>query len=241
MVGLAYVVSTLGAGLADYLTRFELSRTTNLLISSGVGLLTALSLGAIDLAKQGKQGNASAPSPYPSRPPRRRGGAGLVLGVVLVLVLCAGGGYALTTGVAWTADKLSDIATPPWLNKTRDPGTQRLAAPVSESSGPLTVEVQSVAVNDQVTMVKIHATNTGPDALTLPDFGGVQLTIPGDTLQPDPAAGDWPRTVPAGGEATGTIVFDGVLPDGPAEITLAFTQIFGSFELTHIAVTIPVD
>ena len=248
LVGLAYVVSTLGAGLTDYLTRFELSKTTNLLISTGVGLLAAVTLGAIDLAKQGKEEKrpqaSSIPGTYHSRPPRspKAGGAGLLVGAVALLALCAGGGYAITTGVQWAADKLSDIATPPWLQKTKDPGVERLARQVSTASGPLTITVLSVRVNDEVTMVRINARNTGPDALTIPTFGNAQLTIPGATLQPDPAAGDWPDDVPAGGEATGTIVFDGVLAAGQAEIKLSFSHIFGGLKAPrNIAVTIPVN
>ena len=78
LVALAYGVTTLGAGVADYLTRFDLSKTTNLLLSSGVGLFSALALGAIDLAKQGKEEQRpqlthvpaypGAPGPYGSLP-----------------------------------------------------------------------------------------------------------------------------------------------------------------------------
>jgi hypothetical protein len=292
LIGLAYVVATLGAGLADYLTRFDLGMRTNLLISSGIGLMTAMSLGAIDLAKQGraKEGraeqdraekrpqDASTPGPYPgpsgrypsppgpyASPPgrypgpsgsypgsaphpgsasrsRTGGGIGLVVGAVVLLGLCAGGGYALTNGVQWASDTLSRVATPPWLNKTKDPGVERLAGQASKTSGPLTVTVSSVRVNDEATIVKINARNTGPDALTLPTFGNAQLTIPGATLQPDPAAGDWPNTVPSEGEATGTIVFDGVLAAGPAKITLSFSTIYGSLNAPrNIAVTFSVN
>src|SRR5258706_14894930 len=68
LVGLAYGVATVGAGLTDYLTQFELSTTTNLAISGGVGLLTALCLGGIDLAKTTSALVQPAPA-YPDYPP----------------------------------------------------------------------------------------------------------------------------------------------------------------------------
>jgi hypothetical protein len=155
--------------------------------------------------------------------------------------VCAGGGFALTTGVQWAADRLSEVATPPWLNKTKDPGIERLAEQTSSTEGPLTVTVLSVRVNDEVTMVKITATNTGSDSLTLPESGFVQLTTSDTTLQSDFAAGNWAETVPGGGgKTTGTIVFDGRPPAGSDQVTLTFTQIFGSLGgPDSIAVTIP--
>ncbi len=261
LVGLAYVVTTLAAGLTTYLTKYELSTTTNLFVSGGVGMATAMTLGAIDLAKQKPApAAASAPPigaptpyagpygpppqapyggvPYGSAPPygrtapvaRRRSRAGLVVGALILLVLCAGGGYGLTQGVGWAADKLSDIAQPPWKQKTRDPGVQRLAAPASQTEGPLTVTVTGVRVNDEVTMVDLTAKNTGQDALNLPVFGYCQLTIPGKTLQPDPAASNWEGTVPAGDELNGTIVFDGPLEAGRINVTIHFTKVFGSLD-----------
>jgi hypothetical protein len=257
LVGLAYGVATLGAGLTDYLTRFELSTTTNLAISGGVGLLTALCLGAIDLAKPApaQAGPAAPPyaasasagqtypgraypgqpypgQPYPGRPagpppgrPRSKAGAGLVFAAVVLLAVCAGGGYALTTGVHWAADRLSAIATPPWLNKTRDPGVDRLATRATAQNGPLTLTVLSVRVNDQVTMVDATATNTDNEAISMPVFQNAQLTLPGATLSADPNATKWPD-VPPNGEATGTLVFDGVLPAGATEVTLSFSRIY---------------
>ncbi|GAA1617856.1 hypothetical protein [Catellatospora bangladeshensis] len=284
-VGLAYVVATLGTGLTDYLTAAEVSRSKALLISGGVGLLVALLLGAIDLAKSnaGKSATPAAVGAYPATPggggtpghggpapvgyggtpapggvhggypagaaaarpasgatPPRRGGAGLVLTAVLLLGLCAGGGYLATTAMQAAVQQLNEFATPPWIKKGQETGQERLAEEVSETGGPLTITVLSVEVTSQATKVKIRGVNSGGDALTLPVFGRAQLTAPGRTLQPDPAAGDWPQTVPADGEATGTIVFDGVLGPEVTEVRLSFSVIHGSFDAPpNIAVTIP--
>jgi hypothetical protein len=265
LVGLAYGVATLGAGLTDYLTRYDLSANTNLAISGGVGLLTALLLGAIDLAKPATPAAPAAPAPavgvaqaYPSStypapapsypggpypplahpgyappPPRKsRGGVGLVLVGVLLLALCGGAGYGLTNGVTWAAGKLSDIATPPWLQKTRDPGVERLASKTTTENGTLSVTVRSVRVNDQVTMVELGMTNRGDTALTLPLLENAQLSMPGKTFKPDTGASDptWSGNLPPGEETIGTIVFDGVLPQGRGDVSLSFSHIYGSLD-----------
>ncbi|MEU8007032.1 hypothetical protein AB0B66_38215 [Catellatospora sp. NPDC049111] len=307
LVGLAYLVATLGTGLTDYLTAAEVSKAKALAISGGVGLVVALLLGLIDLAKSGNSRNAAtkpvgagpgapggyavppgqaggypaggrgsaylagqgvpggstaypgghaAPysaggsAPYPgghgsARPtgaPPRRGGVGLVLTAILLLGLCAGGGYLATTAVQAGVQKLSEFATPPWINKRNETGQERLASEVSETGGPLTITVLSVEVTSQATKVKIRGENTGGDALTLPTFGRAQLTAAGETLLPDPGASTWPETVPAGGEATGVIVFDGVLGPGVDSVRLSFSVIHGSFDAPpNIAVDIPVQ
>jgi hypothetical protein len=260
LVGLAYVVATLGAGLASYLTTLELSNTANLLVSSGVGLVTAMALGAIDLAKGKEEPAAPLPSPgpyrgypppgpYPSQglprgpAPRRRSRVGIAVTAVLLLVLCVGGGFGLTSGVTWAVDKVSDLVTPPWLNKTKDPGVERLAAEVSNTAGPLTLTVQSVHVNDKVTMVDVKAVNTGTDNLKLPTFGYALLTTADATFQADPHAGVSDITaLPGGTPGFGKVVFDGVLKPGAAEVTLTFSQIFGSVRGPQsISVKIPIS
>ncbi|MEU7823929.1 hypothetical protein [Catellatospora sp. NPDC049133] len=294
LVGLAYLVATLGTGLTDYLTAAEVSKAKALAVSGGVGLVVALLLGLIDLAKSGNSRNAAAepagagpgavspPSGYavppgqsggyppgglgaaypagqgvpggstaypgghgsarPTGAPPRRGGVGLVLTAILLLGLCAGGGYLATTAVQAGVQKLSEFATPPWINKRNETGQERLASEVSETGGPLTITVLSVEVTSQATKVKIRGENTGGDALTLPTFGRAQLTAAGETLLPDPGASTWPETVPAGGEATGVIVFDGVLGPDVDSVRLSFSVIHGSFDAPpNIAVDIPIQ
>ena len=145
---------------------------------------------------------------------------------VVLLAVCAGGGYALTTGVQWAAGRLSDIATPSWLRRTQDPGVERLATQATGQNGSLTLTVLSVRVNNEVTMVKATAANSDTNAVTMPVFENAQLNLPGTTLSADPAATDWPDTIPPEGEATGTLVFDGVLPADATEVTLSFSRIY---------------
>ena len=75
--------------------------------------------------------------------------------------------------------------------RTREPSAW--AGRRRSTEGVLTVSVSSVRVNDQVTMITVHATNTGDEALNMPLYGNTQLTVPGaTTLQPDPFTGSWP-------------------------------------------------
>jgi hypothetical protein len=258
------VVATLGAGLASYLTTLKLSNTTNLLVSSGVGLVTAMTLGAIDLAKGKEEPAAPAPprgpsqgypppGPYPGYPPqglprgpaprRRRSRVGVAITAIVLLALCAGGGYGLTSGVTWAVDKVSDLVTPSWLNKTKDPGVERLAAEASNTAGPLTLTVRSVRVNDKVTMVDVKAVNTGTDTtLRLPTFGYATLTTADATFKADGNSGASSiEALPGGTPGFGLVVFDGVLKPGAAEVTLTFSQIFGSLRgPQNISVKIPI-
>jgi hypothetical protein len=162
---------------------------------------------------------------------------------VLLVVLCAGGGYGLTSGVTWAVDKVSDLVTPPWLNKTKDPGVERLAAEVSNTAGPLTLTVTSVHVNDKVTMVDVKAVNTGTDTLRMPTFGYATLTTADATFKADGNSGASSiEALPAGTPGFGKVVFDGVLKPGAAEVTLTFSQIFGSLRgPQNISVKIPIS
>jgi hypothetical protein len=76
----------------------------------------------------------------------------------------------------------------------------------------------------------------------LPIFKTCQLNIPGKTLEADPAASSWAGNVAADNEITGLIILDGVLSAGPGELTLTFTQIYGSLDSPRsIAVHFSVD
>jgi len=125
----------------------------------------------------------------------------------------------------------------------QDPGHERITKAASHTEGALTVTVSSVRTNGQATIVTITAKNTGKDSLNLPVYSNALLGVPGaDTLNADPAAGTFGGTVQARGQATGTIVFDGVLGAGVTHITLSFAHIFGSLSgPDNIAVNIPIS
>jgi hypothetical protein len=254
-----YFVTTLGTLLTTYLTKLHISTLVGSILATTVGLVVVIIGVFIDVAKEGG-GDEEAPAPYlgqtyhggyyrPAAAPRRRQrSAASVAGVIaLVLVLCGGGGFGLAYGVQFfghkAIDVLNDQATPPWEKKTQDPGRERLVKAASHTEGALTVTVSSVRVNAQATIVTITAKNTGKDALTLPVYSNALLDVPGaNTLNADPAASSFGGTVPARGQTTGAVVFDGVLGAGVTRVTLSFAHVQGSLNGPEsIAVNVPIS
>jgi hypothetical protein len=243
----SYFVTTLGTMLTNYLTSADVSPLEGALISTGVGLAVVLIGVFLDFAKNVPQVLPSA-QPSGGLPPKPRGRRmPLVLAIVITLALCGAGGLGATYGVQWAGSKavafFKDQAKPDWEKKTEETGTQRLASPVSKRNGVLTVAVKGVEVTGRATKVSVTARNSSADAIRLPTFGSCQITVPGAaTLKPDPAAGDWAGDVPAGGELTGTIVFDGTIGPAVSKVTLTFTSIFGGFDAPrNISVEIPLN
>ncbi|HCT75281.1 MAG TPA: hypothetical protein DGG94_02275 [Micromonosporaceae bacterium] len=223
----SYLVTTLGTVLTNYLTSANITPLQGTLISTGVGLVVVLIGVLIDQAKQGgvKQVGAQQlplpPQPeQPYRQPRQRGTMSWVAAVLVILLLCGGGGLAVAYGAQWVGSKVLGFVDP-----THGPKTQRLASSVTKKSGGLTVTVSSVELTERATLITVTATYVGKASVTMPTC---QLTVPGaNSLQHLPLDGDWEEgTVPVGGERTGVIVFDGVIGPKVSKVTLAFTQIF---------------
>jgi hypothetical protein len=238
---LGYVVTSLGALATTYLTSLDVSPLVGSLLATGVGLVLVVIGVLMDHAQDGEElpPRPSYPTPYPypspyqppSRPPVPRRSIATVL--VVILLLCGAGGFAVAYGAQWAGQRaiafFEEQSKSPSERKLEDPGVERLGGTTSNTAGVVTLTVTSVRVNDQVTVLTVTATNQGSDPLTLPLFGNAQLTVPGSaTLQPDPSVGTWANTVPAGGDMTGTIVFDGVLGPQETQVTLSFTTIYGS-------------
>lgn len=248
----SYFVTTLGTMLTNYLTSADVTPLEGALISTGVGLAVVLIGVFIDFAKKVPQDLPPPPPSSPGRPAAVRPQPGgrrmpLVLAILITLALCGAGGLGATYGVQWVGAKavafFKDQSKPDWEKKTEEKGTQRLASPVSKRSGVLSVAVKGVEVTGRATKVTVTARNSSADAIRLPTFGSCQITVPGAaTLKPDPAAGDWAGDVPAGGELTGTIVFDGTIGPEVSKVTLSFTSIFGGFDAPrNISVEIPLN
>jgi hypothetical protein len=257
---LGYVVTSLATLATTWLTSLDVSPLVGSLLATGVGLLLVIIGVLMDHAQEGGEQLPPPvvyqppstypypPTPYPSAPyppgpyptpVRPRPGRSIAAVLTVILLLCGAGGFGLAYGAQWAGQwaiaRFND-------DKTKDPGTERLGGPASHTEGVLTVSVSSVRVNDQVTMLTVQATNAGDEALQMPLFGYTQLTVPGTaTLKPDPFAGTWPDNVPAAAGASGVIVFDGVLGPDVTEVTLSFTQIFGTLGGPRsISVDIPI-
>jgi len=236
-----YVVTSLGALATTWLTSLDVSPLVGSLLATGVGLMLVVIGVLMDHAQDGAEElppRPTYPTPYPSpyqppvRPPVPSRSIATVL--VVILLLCGAGGFAVAYGAQWAGQRaiafFEEQSKSPSERKLEDPGVERLGGTTSNTTqGVLTMTVTSVRVNDQVTVLTVTTENNGSGSLTLPLFGSAQLAVPGAaTLEPDPFAGTWAETVPAGGETTGTIVFDGVLGPQEMSVTLSFTQIYGS-------------
>jgi hypothetical protein len=253
----AWLVTTLGTLLSTYLNKLHFGVLSGTALALAAGLGVAIILEFIDIAKDGGEKNeppGAIGPPYsgmpsrggfypvpmqPERGPRRAGNAAGYVALVLVLIV---GGFGVQFAGHKAIDFINEQTTPPWVKKTQDPGRERIAKPASHTSGGLTVKVPSVRVNGQATIVTISARNATRDSLTLPVFANALLEVPGvNTFNADPAAGTFSGTVPAGGNVTGTIVFDGVLGNGAMRVTLSFAQVYGSLGgPDHVAVVISI-
>jgi hypothetical protein len=229
---LAFLVSNLGTALVNWLTTIFVTPVQTALISTGVGLTVVFFGVLIDYAKSGADVEPGPPQVIyvPGRPPQYRPPKPIrrtswAITLVLMLVICGGGGFAATLGVQWAFGKALCFFDP----VAAGGGEQRLAHEASQAAGPLTVRVLSVEASECGIVIQLRASNTGDDPLTMPVFGNSHVTIPGETsLGGDPQRSKWDGTVPSGGELQGYIVFRGDLPPGTTKVTFSFSTIFGS-------------
>jgi hypothetical protein len=152
---------------------------------------------------------------------------------LLIAVLVIGvGGLAVTAGVRYAVGYITG----------NEPGTSRLAEPVTASAGGLTLTVESVTYTAHFTRVGVAARNDTDTTVSLPLYGYCVFTgSDGTTLQADPFRSHWSDTLPPGILQRGTIVFSGHLPPSVLQAALSFTQIFrlggGSITVHHINLT----
>ena len=146
--------------------------------------------------------------------------------ILLVLLLCGGGGFAATLGVQWAIGTVTGLIDP--AGASDHAGDPRLVKEVTSSAGVLTVTVTGVRTTGQFTLIDLVAANSGSETLIMPVFGRTQLAVPGAaTLEGDPFRSKWAGSVPAGGELRGTIVFGGTLGAQVTTVSLSFTVIHG--------------
>ncbi|MGH3715653.1 MAG: hypothetical protein ACRDT4_19660, partial [Micromonosporaceae bacterium] len=158
---------------------------------------------------------------YPSQP-ARRGGAGTLVGVLLaLLVLCGGGGLAVTAGISYGYG---------WIT-SNEPVTEVFHGEATGGGAGLSVTVTDVWVTSHFTKVAVRADNQTGSSVSLPVFGYCVFSgADGRALEADPtrtrfAKDGWSETLPSGVPHRGVIVFAGHLSPGGA--TLSFTTVFG--------------
>ena len=223
----SYLVTTAGTMLTNYLTAADVTPLQGALISTAVGLLVVMIGVVIDRVKSGSP--QPLPPAYPGHPappagrPRRT--VSWVVAILVSLLLCGCGGVGVTYAAQWIGSKVVNAIECKQSWKCPGPSVPRLAEPVSKSAGSVTVTVTELGVTEKFVLVTITVQNGGPQEITMPSM---QLTVPGArTLQRNPFAGDWSEgSVPAEGERTGQLFFDGVIAGDVERVTLAFTQIF---------------
>jgi hypothetical protein len=141
-----------------------------------------------------------------------------VLAIVVILVACGGGGFAVTAGVRYAVLWATGNET----------GDDRLVQPVSGRAAGLTLTVERVEYTAHFTRVELLVRSTRSSAAALPLGGNCLFTgADGTTLRADPFRSDWSETVPPGGTQRGTVTFGGTLPDGVERASVAFGQVFG--------------
>jgi hypothetical protein len=170
----------------------------------------------------------SAQPPYPpaqpTRPPhmstpvrRRSRGTPALVAILVALVVCGGGGLAITTGARYVVG---------WVTGKED-GTDRLVQAASARSGNVTLTVNRVLSTSHFTRVELTVQNSGSDSVTLPVYGNCTFTgAEGTVLAADPFRSQWSETVPPGALQRGTVTFSGKLPDEVARASLSFSHVF---------------
>ena len=151
-------------------------------------------------------------------PPPRRGGVGVLVGV-LVAVLVIGVGGALATYA---------IATVTGFVTGNQAGVDRLLnGPLAVDSGGVVTTVERVEHTADFTRVELTVLNDLPNTITLPLYGNATLTAEdGTTLDADGFRSSWSDTIPPGQLRRGTIVFGGHLPEAATTATLSFATVF---------------
>ncbi|MGH3734874.1 MAG: hypothetical protein ACRDT6_04520 [Micromonosporaceae bacterium] len=174
----------------------------------------------------GTPGGGYGRAPVPSPPSDRRGRVGTLVTVLLVLLLvCGGGGLAVTAGVGYAYG---------WISGNEAQTAVYSGSATGGGSG-LRIAVTHVWVTAHFTKVEVVAANTTGDSLSLPVFGNCVLSgADGRTLEADPmrtqlAKDGWSDSVPSGVPHRGVIVFGGRLAPGDASLT--FATVFGSLNV----------
>ncbi|MGH3647650.1 MAG: hypothetical protein ACRDTM_10830, partial [Micromonosporaceae bacterium] len=157
------------------------------------------------------------------QPGVRRGGARALVTALLVLsVLCGGGGLAATAGVGYAYG---------WVT-SNESQTGIYSGTATGGGQGLWLTVTNVWVTSHFTRVEVAAKNTLGESVNLPLFGNCVFTgADGRTLEADPmrtqlARDGWSDTVPSGVPHRGVIVFPGGI--GPGEASLTFSTVFGT-------------
>lgn len=149
---------------------------------------------------------------------RRHGERSLALTAVVVILVLGFGGVAAAAGVRYLTG---------WITGN-EPGVERLVAPISVTSGGVTLTVDGVLHTNHFTQVGVTVRNDGTATISLPLFVNCTLVKPDATwLEVDAFRSRWSIDVPSGQTRRGTLVFKGHVAENATLLSLSFATVFG--------------
>jgi hypothetical protein len=213
IAGVCALIPLAGNVAASFLT--EWTGGASWLVVPVVGVLVAMVTALVEAYSSGPPEPPAGREPG-VRPGRRRGASLPVVLVVAVAVLGIGG-WAVTQGVRYAVGYVTG----------NESGTERLREGVSGTAGGLTLTVRSVEQTRHFTRVEVRARNDSGVTVTMPLFKNCFFVGGGGrTLEAESFKSRWPDTIAPGAPQTGTITFDGHLPDEARRASLKFATLF---------------
>lgn len=161
--------------------------------------------------------SGSARVPYPAAVPGRRRGTSVLIAVLVLVLACGGGGFAVSAGARYAVG---------WVSG-KESGPDRLAQPASGRSGNLTLTVGRVLDTAHFTRVELTVRNEGESSVYLPLSGNCVFTRDdGTVLEADGFRSQWSDTVPPGALQKGMVTFSGRLPRSAFRASLSFSLVY---------------
>ena len=149
---------------------------------------------------------------------RRRRAMALPVGLLVTVLVLAGGGLAVAVGARYVVG---------WITGGQE-GVDRLVSAKTVKDKDVTLTVSQVIHTSDFTRVTVTASNDRPNSITLPLFQNCTLRgADGTTLQADSFRSDWSETLAPGTHGQrGVVVFPGHLPSSLASASLSFATVF---------------
>jgi hypothetical protein len=153
--------------------------------------------------------------PRPVAVPRKRH-VPVVAVLAVLLLVCGGGGLAVTAAVHYVYGWVTGNET----------GRVVFQGQASGKASALTVTVTQVMITRHFTRLDVTVQNAGSETVTLPLYRNSQLVgADGRTLEADSFRSQWSESVPPGVRQSGKINLTGRAP--PGKSVLSFATVFG--------------
>ena len=162
------------------------------------------------------ESGASPPSGMPAR--RKRRGMSLGVGLLVTVLVLAGGALAVALGARYAVG---------WLTGDED-GKPRLVQAKTTTNKNVALTVHQVLQTTHYTRVEVSVSNGLANEIRLNLFENCTLrALDRTTLQADPFRSDWSESVaPGARDQGGTIVFPGHVSDSATAAELSFASVW---------------